>query len=82
MEQQLPLYRCHKEVRAAKIIAIEDGGALKLDALCGIEVTVTPGPAWMSRHNPEVGGYFVRYEGDGYESYSPALAFENGYAVV
>ena len=34
--------------------------------------------AFMARHQPEVGGYFVRYE-DGYESFSPAAAFESGY---
>lgn len=33
---------------------------------------------YMSRHKPSVGGYFVVYK-DGYKSYSPAQAFEEGY---
>jgi hypothetical protein len=33
---------------------------------------------YLAKHKPEVGGYFVVYT-DGYESYSPAKAFEEGY---
>ena len=33
---------------------------------------------YMGRHKPGVGGYFVVYQ-DGYKSYSPAKAFEEGY---
>ncbi len=33
---------------------------------------------YMRKHKPQPGGYFVRYK-DGYESYSPADAFEDGY---
>ncbi len=33
---------------------------------------------WLDKHKPEIGGYFVVYE-DGYQSYSPAKAFEEGY---
>jgi hypothetical protein len=32
----------------------------------------------MIKHAPQVGGYYVRYP-DGYESWSPAKAFEEGY---
>jgi len=35
-------------------------------------------PGYFLKHKPEVGGYFVQYE-DGYKSYSPAKAFEEGY---
>ena len=51
-------------------------------------VTITPAdPAiepflvdadYMAKHKPQVGGYWVLYEG-GYESFSPAQAFESGY---
>lgn len=36
---------------------------------------------WYKKHKPSAGGYFVVYE-DGYRSYSPADAFESGYALV
>jgi hypothetical protein len=34
--------------------------------------------AYTSKHNPQVGGYYVVYA-DGYASWSPAQAFEEGY---
>ena len=37
--------------------------------------------AYMNKHKPEVGGYYLRYE-DGYESWSPAKAFEDGYSLI
>jgi hypothetical protein len=37
--------------------------------------------AYYVKHKPEAGGYFVRYE-DGYESFSPAKAFEDGYTRI
>lgn len=36
---------------------------------------------YMRRHRPQPGGYFVVYA-DGYQSYSPAKAFEEGYARI
>jgi len=36
---------------------------------------------YMAKHTPRAGGYWVRYE-DGYESFSPATAFESGYVRV
>lgn len=36
---------------------------------------------YMMKHEPEVGGYYVVYK-DGYQSYSPAKAFEEGYTIV
>lgn len=37
--------------------------------------------AYYRKHRPQVGGYYVVYE-DGYCSYSPAKAFEDGYTRV
>jgi len=78
----LPQYRCHKIVRAAKIARIDPTG-LVLEysigagiAAIGVDVT----PAFFARHRPEVGGYFVVYD-DGYQSFSPAKAFEEGYSL-
>ena len=37
--------------------------------------------AYLDKHEPQAGGYYVRYA-DGYESWSPAEAFENGYMPI
>ena len=34
---------------------------------------------YVAKHKPQAGGYFVVYA-DGYRSWSPAKAFEDGYA--
>jgi len=36
---------------------------------------------FMERHKPQRGGYFVVYD-NGYESYSPAKPFEDGYTRI
>jgi len=36
---------------------------------------------YMRKHNPQVGGYFVVYA-DGYKSWSPTQAFEEGYTRI
>ncbi|MCX6845050.1 MAG: hypothetical protein NTU84_00535 [Verrucomicrobia bacterium] len=36
---------------------------------------------YVHKHKPEVGGYYVVYA-DGYKSYSPAKAFEEGYTLA
>lgn len=76
---QLPLYRCHKLVRAARIAAVGHGELLLL--LEGEAATRVVGQAFIDKHQPVTGGYFVVYE-DGYESFSPAAAFESGYFAV
>ncbi len=82
----LPVYRCHKMVQAAKITKIDlhnqDDSIVKCATatlhfgLIGQSVTVDD--SWLANHNPEEGGWFVVYD-DGYQSYSPAKAFETGY---
>lgn len=76
----MPRYRCHKVVEAMQITAIvdDDGGGSWLRNDSGV---VHVNPSWMARHQPTVGGYFVRYD-DGYESFSPAAAFESGYTLI
>lgn len=37
--------------------------------------------AYMRKHTPHVGGYYVVYT-DGYKSFSPAQAFEEGYTRI
>jgi hypothetical protein len=82
---EMPRYKCYKEVWALKIWAItipEDTEA---------EATITPlkreyapfkvSAAYIKKHDPQVGGYFVVYDG-GYQSYSPCDAFESGYVLI
>ncbi len=91
--KEIPTYVCHKHVQAFKIDLIEldedvakrenretsHGAYLLGEGLHGPVVTVDI--AFMRRCNPKVGGYYVRYD-DGYESYSPAKAFEEGYTPL
>ena len=81
---ELPEYKCHKIVQAAKITEIENhesngfGSRTMIFGEIGMQFLTD---AWKEKHNPEVGGYFVIYE-DGYTSYSPAEAFEAGYTKI
>ena len=94
VECEMPKYLSHKEVWALKIAKIEpacgdrpagpnedtDGG-----------VIITPedeGYApfrvdhdYVRKHSPQVGGYYVVYQ-DGYKSWSPEKAFEEGYTQI
>lgn len=73
----LPRWRCRKVVQAVKIRDVDelaDTITPEGDGAEPIPVTDT----FMTKHQPQAGGYYVRYE-DGYESYSPAEAFEGGY---
>lgn len=81
---QLPAYRCHKEVQAAKIVGLVPHPTDSETPLLQLEGVVNPLPlelGWHLKHKPEVGGYYVVYE-DGYSSFSPAKAFEGGYTRV
>ena len=78
-------YKSHKVVEAAKIESIEkledgrDRCLLHYGNYHGEHVVVSHN--YMNKHTPQVGGYYVRYP-DGYESWSPAQAFEEGYTAV
>lgn len=75
----LPRYQSHKIVRAAKIVSITREGANAVLALNGGLHTVSI--EWADKTMPVVGGYFVVYD-DGYTSFSPAKAFEEGYILI
>lgn len=82
VEREMPRYKCHKEVWALEIEEIElcDGGALikpKESGYAPFRVSVE----YMNKHKPQVGGYYVVYK-DGYNSFSPADAFIDGYSPV
>ena len=86
--KQLPRYRCHKEVEAVKIAQIDPtsfaeastGSAWIVPAEKGI-ASFWVDASYMQKHQPKVGGYYVRYK-DGYESWSPAKEFEDGYTLI
>ena len=92
---EMPRYECHKKVWALKIKSINlhaptaedlqlilDGGPEPEGAI------IVPDEAgygaflvsreYVLKHEPQPGGYLVIYE-DGYLSFSPAKAFEDGY---
>ena len=79
---QLPRWQSHKRVWGDKIeAAVDESPSMHghWDLLCGASVAVS---LQLARRVPEgvnpVGGYYVRYN-DGFESWSPAEAFERGY---
>ena len=76
--QEMPKYKCHKEVHALKIAAINGEVITPQDKGYG-EFTVSA--AFIEKHAPKPGGYYVVYE-DGYVSFSPAEAFEAGYTGI
>lgn len=90
---EMPRYKCHKEVWALKIKAIEfdsDKARAEQRETDG-SATITPegdcyapfkvDSNYVHKHKPEAGGYYVVYA-DGYKSFSPAKAFEDGYSPV
>lgn len=92
-DKEMPLYNCHKQVRALKIEAITlditkantenretDGSAIITPVEFGY-APFTVDEGYLRKHSPEVGGYYVKYE-DGYASYSPGKAFEEGYTAA
>jgi len=78
---QMPRYKCHKEVYALKIVdIIPRNRAAELI----VEAPFAPVPVsqeWVAKHEPMLGGYYVVYK-DGYSSFSPAKAFEEGYTLI
>jgi len=76
-------YRCHKVVQAEKVVGVEmhAGGFMARLVLDDGAIVNAPDNVFRANTQNPVGGYFVRYE-DGYVSWSPALAFEEGYAEL
>jgi hypothetical protein len=78
---QLADWKCHKIVKAGKIIAFGDGfyTSVTVEDVNGAPCSVAITPNVFARGRPDLGDYLVIYE-DGYKSWSPAKAFEDGYA--
>lgn len=78
----LPRWQCHKIVEAFKIrrvLYLDDNVTVVLLGTNGEEGDV--GAEYEGKHTPVAGGYYVRYD-DGYQSFSPAAAFEAGYTPL
>ena len=85
-QTEMPKYRSHKEVWALQIKSMRPPPELTANGL-----TITPAEegyapfrvdqAYVDKHNPHCGGYYVVYK-DGYKSFSPAEAFEEGYTPL
>lgn len=88
--REMPKYQCHKKVWALKIKDVTYDRP-PLEGVPRGNATITPedegyapfvvDEAWAMKNRPLPGGYYVVYE-DGYKSYSPAAAFELGYAPI
>lgn len=90
-EAELPKYKCHKEVWALKIKRLIPSSKAGTDYLGPHTATLIPedgryqpielSEEYVTKHAPEAGGYYVVYK-DGYKSFSPAKAFEEGYTKI
>lgn len=85
LKHQMPRYRCHKCVSAAKIFTVLthiDGMLdLTMETPEGKVIKARMSADWNHKHAPDKGGYLVMYD-DGYMSYSPASAFNAGYTLL
>ena len=88
--REMPCYVCHKKVWALKIAKIvRDGAGEPRDSdgsaiITPVEEGYAPfrvDAAYVAKHKPQIGGYYVVYD-DGYKSWSPAQAFEEGYTPL
>lgn len=84
VKPSLPKYKCHKEVSALKIkeviINAFDGSATIIPSDKGYG-SFRVDEDYMRKHRPKAGGYYIVYN-DGYKSYSPSKAFEEGYTLI
>jgi hypothetical protein len=84
---RMPRYVSHKVVWALKIKEIHpgrqdgQGPGQTLHFTENVYSPVSKADYWIGKFKPEEGGYYVVYE-DGYSSFSPAKAFEEGYTRI
>ncbi len=76
-QREMPRYQCHKVVHALKIESIDTHSGRLVPADSGFAAFEVE-RGMFSRYVPTAGDYFVVYD-DGYQSFSPAKAFEAGY---
>lgn len=83
VQTEMPKYQSHKKVWALKIKEIVLSGDGQAVIVPGEEpyASFTVDKDYMDKHKPAVGGYYVVYK-DGYRSFSPAEAFEDGHTRI
>lgn len=92
--REMPRYKSHKTVWALKIAQVvpkENPDPTGQSAAASYGARIVPAdvgyapfdvPAeYVTKHNPQPGGYYVVYA-DGYKSFSPAKAFEEGNTLI
>jgi hypothetical protein len=75
---EMPKYRSHKIIHALEIQAVE-GHRLSFVEFGFADIDADP--AMFSRYTPVPGDRYMVYP-DGYKSFSPKQAFEDGYTRV
>lgn len=87
---EMPKYKCYKEVHALKIekVVLDSDLAAKENRETDGSATLAPSDGnfapfkvdheFVRKHRPQGSGYYVVYK-DGYKSWSPIDAFEEGY---
>lgn len=73
-------YLSHKQVKAAKVVDVLPSNYGRSFIFHLDDGSNAAPPQGMCADNP-IGGYYVVYQ-DGYTSWSPAAAFEEGYAEI
>ena len=86
--KELPRYKCHKVVHAMELERVEpmpmaSGGGVTLFPKDESYQPIVCNEEYLCKHRRlvESRGYYVVYE-DGYESWSPTEAFEEGYTLI
>ena len=80
VQVQIPEWRSHKVVRAEQVTGILEG-PLRWFLRGGVIVQVSDELAARVTAGTPYGGYYVKYS-DGFESWSPQAAFEDGYTRI
>ena len=75
---EMPRYQSHKKVWALKIAKLD---GLTIYPADGRYAAISIEPEMLARYTPVAGDYYVVYD-DGYKSFSPAKAFEDGYTSL
>lgn len=84
MTKQLPLYQCHKQVRALEIMYVDVNQKQNKFHVRFVDKSYPEKTFCFETHKrniPRDGDYYVVYD-DGYESFSPRKAFEEGYSLI
>jgi hypothetical protein len=83
---EMPRYQCHKKVWALRLSDVEinnDTGEARLTPMGRVYAPFDAPDGWSKRYHgsDDDTGYYVVYD-DGYASWSPTKAFEDGYSRI